>query len=286
MFAFSVTAARRAVHDTLVIGVKLHNHGWPERQDLSKMTGYQGATGGPWSTDASFTIQPSMYAGKRSDESVAGLHQAQEQFFTGTALLYFDPGCACSRLVLDLPCHAPVCVAQFVVLRAGVTVCGQQRPSVLRGGLWCGRMPGRVVLTVCLWGLFTAHDDLTWTPDIEANFHEKHDPALAFCKPRSGKRQPYSDLYMYFLMQTISRWPHVKAILPSGAELNKGPAHAETQCKKLVVSSYEAAFCPEHGISTMTLLDPKLYNDKAWVHAQVSPFHTILICSDQLSKER
>ena len=134
--------------------------------------------------------------------------------------------------------------------------------------------------------LFTAHDDLTWTPDIEANFHEKHDPALAFCKPRSGKRQPYSDLYMYFLMQTISRWPHVKAILPSGAELNKGPAHAETQCKKLVVSSYEAAFCPEHGISTMTLLDPKLYNDKAWVHAQVSPFHTILICSDQLSKER
>jgi len=48
MFAFSVTAARRAVHDTLVIGVKLHNHGWQERLDLSKMTGYQGATGGPW----------------------------------------------------------------------------------------------------------------------------------------------------------------------------------------------------------------------------------------------
>ena len=132
----------------------------------------------------------------------------------------------------------------------------------------------------------TAHDNLTWTPEIEARFPENHDPDKAFCKPRSGKRQPYSDLYMYFLMQTISRWPHVKAILPSGAELNKGPAHAETQCKKLVVTSYEAAFCPEHGISTMTLLDPKLYNDKAWVHAQVSPFHTILICSDQLSKER
>ena len=89
---------------------------------------------------------------------------------------------------------------------------------------------------------------------------------------------------MYFLMQTISRWQHVKAILPCGAELNKGPAHAETQCKKLLVASYEAAFNPEHGISTMTLLDPQLYNDKEWVHEQVSPFHTILFCSDQLSK--
>jgi len=165
-----------------------------------------------------------------------------------------------------------------------VTVCGQQRPSVLRGGLWCGLVPGRVVLTVCLWGLFTDRDDVTWTPEIEARFPEDHDPDKAFCKPHSGKRQPYSDLYMYLLMQTISRWPHVKAILPSGAELNKGPAYAETQCKKLVKASYEAAFNPQHGISTMTLLDPKLYKDKEWVHAQVSPFHTILICSDQLSK--
>jgi len=89
---------------------------------------------------------------------------------------------------------------------------------------------------------------------------------------------------MYLLMQTISRWQHVKAILPCGAELNKGPAHAETQCKKLLVASYEAAFNPEHGISTMTLLDPQLYKDKEWVHEQVSPFHTILFCSDQLSK--
>ena len=127
---------------------------------------------------------------------------------------------------------------------------------------------------------------LVVTPEIQARFPEDHDPDLAFVKPRIGAREAYSDLYMYLLMQTISRWPHVKAILPSGAELNKGPAHAETQCKKLVVTSYKAAFCPEHGISTMTLLDPKLYNDKAWVHAQVSPFHTILICSDQLSKER
>ena len=70
-------------------------------------------------------------------------------------------------------------------------------------------------------------------------------------------------------MQTISRWPHVKAILPSGAELNKGPAYAETQCKKLVKASYEAAFNPQHGISTMTLLDPKLYHDEDWIAAQV-----------------
>jgi hypothetical protein len=112
-----------------------------------------------------------------------GLHQAQEAFFTGTALLYFDPGCACSRLVFDLPCRAPVCVAQFVVLCVCVTMCGQQSPSVLRGGLWCGRVPGSVVLTVCLWGLFTDHDNLTWTPEIEASFPENHDPDKAFCKP-------------------------------------------------------------------------------------------------------
>ena len=141
-------------------------------------------------------------------------------------------------------------------------------------------------MTLSLWGVLTELDNLLWTSEIQARFPEKRDPDFAFVPPRSGARAPYSDLYMYLLMQTISRCPSVKAILPSGAELNKGPAHAETQCKKLVVSSYEAAFCPEHGISTMTLLDPKLYNDKAWVHSQVSPFHTILFCSDQLSKER
>jgi hypothetical protein len=81
MFAFSVTGARREVHGTLVIDVNLHNHGWPERQDICKMTGYQGATGGTWSTDASLTIQPSMYAGKHSEESVAGAAPSSRGIF-------------------------------------------------------------------------------------------------------------------------------------------------------------------------------------------------------------
>ena len=33
----------------------------------------------------------------------------------------------------EVSCPGPVCVAQFVVLRACVTVCGQNRPSELRG---------------------------------------------------------------------------------------------------------------------------------------------------------
>jgi hypothetical protein len=81
-------------------------------------------------------------------------------------------------------------------------------------------------------------------------------------------------------MQTLSRWPYVKAILPSAAELNKGRARAATQCKMLLGCQYVAAFSPEDGISTMTLLDPKLYED--WIAAQVSQFHTILIYSDQI----
>ncbi len=57
-----------------------------------------------------------------------------------------------------------MCVAQFVVLRACVTVCGV--------GL-LGRVPGRGgvggVLTVSVWGVLTEFDDLSWTPEIEAS---------------------------------------------------------------------------------------------------------------------
>ncbi len=106
---------------------------------------------------------------------------------------------------------------------------------------------------------------------------------LAFVTPRLGAREPYINLYMYLLMQTISRWLSVKAILPSAAELNKGRAHAATQCKLLLGCQYVHAFSPEDGISTMTLLDPKLYHDEDWITAQVSQFHTILIYSYQIS---
>jgi hypothetical protein len=44
---------------------------------------------------------------------------------------------------------------------------------------------------------------------------------------------------------------------------------------------YTAAFSPEDGISTMTLLDSNLYLDEEWIAAQVRQFHTILIYSDQ-----
>jgi hypothetical protein len=86
---------------------------------------------------------------------------------------------------------------------------------------------------VSLWGVLTEFDNLSWTPEIQARFPEKHDPDLAFVTPRSGAREPYIDLYMYLLMQTTSRWPSVKSILSSAAELNKGRARAATQCKLL-----------------------------------------------------
>jgi len=121
MFAYSVTGARKLVHANLVAGVDLQARGWPQREHLSKMTGFKGATGGPWTTDASMTIQPTMYAGKGVGAD-PGLHAAQEAFFTGEALLLFDPGCARSRLMFDLSCRALVCVALFVELRSGVTV--------------------------------------------------------------------------------------------------------------------------------------------------------------------
>jgi len=137
-------------------------------------------------------------------------------------------------------------------------------------------------LTLSLWGFSTELDNLSWTPEIQARFPEKRDPDFAFVPPRSGARAPYSDLYMYLLMQTISRWPSVKALLPSAAELNHGRAHAEKQCKLLIGCQYMAAYTPKDGISTMTLLDPKLYLDEAWIAAQVSQFHTILLYSDHI----
>ena len=121
MFAYSVTGAHKLVHANLVAGVDLQARGWPQREHLSKMTGFKGAIGGPWTTDASMTIQPTMYAGK-SIGGDPGLHAAQEAFFTGEALLLFNPGCARSRLMFDLLCRALVCVALFVELRSGVTV--------------------------------------------------------------------------------------------------------------------------------------------------------------------
>lgn len=137
-------------------------------------------------------------------------------------------------------------------------------------------------LTVSLWGVLAEFDNLSWTPEIQARFPEYSNPDVAFVTPRLGPREPYSDLYMYLLMQTISRWPSVKAILPSAAELNKGRERAATQCKLLLGCQYSAAFSPENGISTMTLLDSNLYLDEEWIAAQVSQFHTILIYSDQI----
>jgi hypothetical protein len=74
---------------------------------------------------------------------------------------------------------------------------------------------------------------------------------------------------MYLLMQTISRWPSVKAILSSAPELNKGRAHSATQCRKLLNCQNVSAFSPQDGISVITLLDPKLYNDEDWIASQV-----------------
>jgi hypothetical protein len=47
-----------------------------------------------------------------SDASIAWWMKdaAQEAFFTGDALLLFNPGCARSRLMLDLPCLFLDCV--------------------------------------------------------------------------------------------------------------------------------------------------------------------------------
>ena len=84
MFAYSVTGARKLVHATLVAGVDLQARGWPQREHLSKMTGFKGATGGPWTTDASLTLQPIMYGGKGDGGGDSVLHSAQVAFFTAT----------------------------------------------------------------------------------------------------------------------------------------------------------------------------------------------------------
>jgi hypothetical protein len=49
---------------------------------------------------------------------------------------------------------------------------------------------------------------------------------------------------------------------------------------------YTAAFSPEDGISTMTLLDSNLYLDEEWIAAQVRQIHTILIYSDQIGMRK
>ncbi len=52
MFAYSESGARKLVHTALVVGVDLETQGdWPQREHLSKMTGFKGATVGPWTTD-------------------------------------------------------------------------------------------------------------------------------------------------------------------------------------------------------------------------------------------
>ncbi len=89
--------------------VTLKANGWPTRDDFSKMTGFKGASNGPWSTDASSNIQRLMYSGGKrysldSTGDDAQLHAAQVAFFTGDGFMCFDPGCV---IMLPLFCRGP-----------------------------------------------------------------------------------------------------------------------------------------------------------------------------------
>ncbi len=114
--------------------------------------------------------------------------------------------------------------------------------------------------------LIAESDDLTWSPDKEAKFSEKSDPEIAFLLRRTGCK-PYSELYMYLVMKTIQSWSHVRNLLPDG-KLKGGLNSVEEDLNSLLGYQYVSAFNKRKGISTMTFLDPDVYNDDDWCSAQ------------------
>ncbi len=68
-------------------------------------------------------------------------------------------------------------------------------------------------------------------------------------------------------MKTIQSWSHVRNLLPDG-KLKGGLNSVEEDLNSLLGYQYVSAFNKRKGISTMTFLDPDVYNDDDWCSAQ------------------
>ena len=108
-------------------------------------------------------------------------------------------------------------------------------------------------------------DNLVWTQSIEGNWGEDDDPEEAFVKRGAGEPMvPYSELYMFLIMQTMGFWIHFRELLPDVHVLQKGPLHTAEHCKSLLKATYTSAYDPASKVSVMTHLNPKLYDDAEW----------------------
>ena len=88
-------------------------------------------------------------------------------------------------------------------------------------------------------------DKLVWTQSIEDKWEEDDDPEEAFVKREAGEPMvPYSELYMFLLMQTMGAWMHIRELpelLPDVHVLQKGPLHTAEHCKSLLKATYTSA---------------------------------------------
>ena len=108
-------------------------------------------------------------------------------------------------------------------------------------------------------------DNLVWTQSIEGQWRVDDIPEEAFVKRSGGvPLVPYSELYMFLIMQTMGFWMHFRELLPDVHVLQKGPLHTAEHCKSLLKATYTMAYDPARKVSVMTHLNPKLYDDAEW----------------------
>ncbi len=106
-------------------------------------------------------------------------------------------------------------------------------------------------------------DNLVWTQSIEGNWGEDDHPEEVFVKRGAGGPMvPYSELYMFLIMQTMGFWIHFRELLPDVHVLQKGTLHTAEHCKSLLKATYTSAYDPASKVSVMTHLNPKLYDDR------------------------
>ncbi len=83
-------------------------------------------------------------------------------------------------------------------------------------------------------GVGAGRDKLLWVNDEEEAWPEDGDPQIGFFLKTPDATEPYSALYVHFVVQIISGWVHVNKMMPSAQQLRK-PAVVQDYCEKLLM---------------------------------------------------
>lgn len=103
-------------------------------------------------------------------------------------------------------------------------------------------------------------DDIVWSKEEEDNGPEDRDASEGVFVQHEEPAS-YSALYVYFLVEIIGAWLHVKAVLPSAQNLKKGPHAVQADCQRLLRATYQGAYNRDQRMSVMLSFNAHLWED-------------------------